>query len=557
MASQYDKAFDQLLLKTYDKYVPRDYVYDEEVGNLNPKREVEWSKPVTEQVMARLQKITDDIVRRQVQPRPEPERVKTSMMPESLPTGIPLPMLQAISATGGSSPIFQIDEMLQDLVPYLPSPFIDELMLPPEIDCDEILGALGFTQDEIDGNRGENRDNNRGSSGGNSDDSSNDDGSGDGGDGSGSGDGGIGDGGDGSDDGSGDGSSDGDGGVGSGDGDDDGDGGDDDDDLADEADDADDANDEDEEAEFEAQFEETDYDDTYAACAGIELGWLKILLAIAKVIAMLKKIISMVLAILIPIIEIIQLACGAWLNPTNIGKIIQFIVQLIIALVVMIIAMIIQLIWDLLNLDCIIDDVKATIDEIKKVLSAFASLTNQFNPTAVGLMMDSVKASLLDPLESAAEQFKNNADAWRDAWNETKDLFSNPEARAKMMGELENQLVTGVSGGVKQDPNLNRAASLSVDVKGTFGVKLNKDANGQMKFSFDEDSSLGDAMKSVSNLSDWGKKDNATKKSAGSMAESTASSKQFVGMAFTPKQSTDDTSKAGNAKRKTTGKGKM
>jgi uncharacterized membrane protein len=508
------QTFDQLLVKVYDKDVPQDWSYDADPGHLNPKREVDWSKPVVEQVMERLQKITDDIVRRQIQPRPEPDKVKTTMMPEGMPVGVPLPMLQAIANSGGSSPIFQVDEMIQDLIPYLPPPYIDELMLPPEIDCDEILGAIGLTQAQIDANRDDNRSTNPDLTGGASSDASNDE-----------------------DDGSGE-----------------------DESGEDEAEEEMEPEEESEEAEeqseaereeeFERQFEDTDYDETYANCAGIELGWLKILLVIAKVIGMLKRIISMILAILIPIIEIIQLAAGAWLNPTNIAKIIQFIIQMVIALIVMIISMIIQLIWDLLNLDCIIDSVKATIDEIKKALSAFASITNQFNPTAVGLMLDKVKVSLLDPLESAAESFKENAEAWRNAFEETKELFSSPEARAKMMKEMEDQLVSGVVQGVKKDPNLNKAAGLAADVKGTVGVGMAKDESGQMKFTFTEDSALGKAMKSVKNLSDWKKKDNATNQSASSMAESLSRSAQFVGLAMTPKQKTDDTSKAANKARK-------
>jgi len=531
MASKFDQAFDQIILNTYDRYVPKDYVHESDEGHLNPKREVDWSKPVIEQVMERLQKITDDIVRRQIQPKPDPDRVKSTMMPEGLPIGIPLPMLQAVSATGGSYPIFQVDPMLQDLVPYLPFPFIDELMLPPEIDCDEILGALGYVQDDIDDNREDNRNNNRGISGGASNDDSNSDSD---------------------DDGSGDGSDDGSGGEGDGSGDtDDGSGSEDsDEDLADEAEDAEDLYDGEMDDLFESQLQDTDYDDTYKSCAGIELGWLKILLIIAKVISMLKKIISMVLAILIPIIEIVQLAAGAWLNPTNIAKIIQFIIQMVIALIVMIIAMIIQLIWNLLNLDCVIDEVRTTLDEIRKALSAFASITNQFNPTAVGLLMDGVKQQLLDPLESAAKGFKENADAWRDAFAETRELFNSPEKRAAMMKELEDQLKTGVKTGLSQDPNLNKVSALAADVKGTTGVGIKKDESGQMKFTFDENSAMGKAMQSVKSLSDWGKKDNAVKKSASSMAESLANSKQYVGMALTPKQTTDDTSKAANKKRK-------
>jgi hypothetical protein len=108
-----------------------------------------------------------------------------------------------------------------------------------------------------------------------------------------------------------------------------------------------------------------------------------------------------------------------------------------------------------------------------------------------------------------------------------------------MMQEMENQLKSGIMNGISNDPNISKVKGLSNDIKGAVGVGMKKDSDGKIGFTFDSSSSLGKAMNSVKNLSDWGKKDNATKRSASSMAESLASSAQMVGMSFTPKQTTD------------------
>ena len=496
--SEYDAHFDQLLKKTYDRYVPVDFRDD---GNLNPKREVDWDKPVLEQVQRRLQEITNDIVRRQIEKRePEPP-LRGPMGGEAVPKGIPLPLLAAIKASGGSYPIMPVPPMIAEFVAVMPGPWVNELMLPPQIGCDEVLSALGLSDDEIDDIQDENRENNKHSSGGKSDPDDAEEGDDD--------EGGEPD-----------------------EGEEESEGGEEDEEEEIEEGDEGDGDDS-EEDEIEKQFEDTDYDATYAACAEIELGWLKILLIICKIIAIFKKIIDFVLSIIMPIIFIVQLAIGAWLNPSNIAKIIQFIIQMIIAIIVMIISMIIQLIWDLLNLDCIADTTEKVIEEIRKVLIAFASVANQFNPKSVALLMDKVDQKVLDPLKAAAAQFKENADGWRKMKDEVAGLFNDPEKRRAMMDEVEKQMKDGVAQGVMSDPSNQSKISKIGKVQSTF------------KNTFvGEGSAMSGAIDAVKSLEDW-KTATAVKAKAKSQANKATSSaemtvagaRSIVGLVVTEKES--------------------
>jgi hypothetical protein len=413
--------------------------------------------------MDRLQTITNDIIRRQITPREPPEKIRSPFGGESKMIGKSIPLLMAIEATGGSDPIFQVDPMILELVQTMPGPWLDELMLPPQIGCDDILTEMGWSDEEIADNQAENNANNPAASGGDAGDDLDSE----------------------------------------------------DDAAAEESEEEEDAADEaateeeeeeedaaDEDSDEDDDIDDGDFEDNYIECAEIELGWLKILLIICKVIGMLKKIIDFVLSIIMPIIAIVQLAAGAWLNPTNIAKIIQLIIQMVIAIIVMIIAMIIQLIWDLLNLDCICDMTEQVIDEIRKCFSAFAALANQFNPTGVSLLLDKVDKTLLDPLAAAAEQFKNNAEGWLKMKNEVADLLNpDPAKRKQMMEAMASQVKGGVTSGVLQNPNLNKA----MNVAGKAGVSFSGSATGKVGVSFATPPEVQGAIDSIRAFSDFSK----------------------------------------------------
>jgi hypothetical protein len=416
------------------------------------------------------------------------------MTGESLPRGIPLAKQAAISMVGSVDSLFNItdDPELEFIIGVLPQMDIfDELDLPPELDCDLILevyfGAGGSetkpSPQEVAAlaeemkrardaeNAGDDGGDETSEGGEEQDPNSPSSGSG-GGDGTGA-----------------------DAGAG-------GEGaGDDEDAMTDEGD----------EDELD-DFKDTDYRD----CAKIELGWLKILLVIAKIIKILAKIIDFVLGIVMPIIAIIQLAVGAWLNPTNIAKIAQIVAHMVIAIIIMMIAMIIQMIWDLLNLDCIADQVESLIQQIREALSAFSSLASAFNPTAVALLMDKVNKSVLDPFMNAYKTLEEDAKGWKEQIAGVKDMFSK-DNRDKMVSALTSSMKSALL----NDPNLGRAASIAQNMKDL--------VQG-------ENSPLNQAKNALAALQTW-KSMKAGFRTPGMKtdAEKLITSPQFVGMTLTRK----------------------
>jgi hypothetical protein len=512
---------EQLLQKTYDKYVPQDWRYDNDIGDLNPKREVEWDKPITQKVLERLQDISNQIVRSKLKPREAIEYPPSAIAGESLPAGMPLAQRSKLDAIGGGNRVFsglgggELDAAFTRGIGLIPGPFssdefdfiigtmppvsdLHELDLPLTFDCDDILTMyFGEDIDDDDDGRGDDAGDNKGNKGrygpgaldGLYQDMPNDypdedanlyewevtgpdegywklkDDSGDGG---------------------------GDGGEDGGDGDDDG------------------GDDEGPDDDYDDDGSDDDIPDDMKECATIELGWLKILLIIAKVIQILAKIIDFVLSIVMPIIAIIQLAVGAWLNPTNIAKIAQIILHMVIAIVVMIIGMIIQLIWDLLNLDCVAAATEALIAEIQKALSAFASIANAFNPTAVALLLDKVNNQVLDPLAKAASTLKNKADAYKDMGDKVKNTFkdlADPEKRKEMLKSMTEKAGQIVKGAVLSNPNVGRAMDIAKQTQ-----RLLLSDNGP----------LGAAKNAIAAWKDFTAAQSAIKKSAGNIGNTAA-----------------------------------
>jgi hypothetical protein len=489
----------------YSSYLPTDFKYgDASSTNLNPRRETPVQQlDVLKKIEIRLQEITDDLVRKQVAPRPPVDRLRGGIGgSESLPIGLPLARRAAVLATGGmdNALIFPVIKTGLDITPLdldlefrigtFPGIMVDELDLPPELDCDAILseffGIDGLKSDANmpKGSALDNFKNQAGLGDGNGDLPTSLEGSEDG----------LGE---------------------------DDDVGDVDDELDLDPNDMgfdDDMDDEDDEDFDDGDAWDDDYDDPdLRQCAVIELGWLKIILVIVRVVAILKKIIDLVLSILMPIIEIVRLAVGVWLNPVNIAKIAQLIIQLIIALIVMIVSMIIQLLWDLLNLDCITDSTQATIDEIAKALSAFASVMSAFNPTAVSMMMKDFNDRIMDPLADIGEQLKANAKGWMDMKDQVKQLFTDPSVIKGVIDDIGK----GVVDGVKQEQG---------DKIGKVGGIVN-----DAKDLFSRDGSLGKVIAAFNSFKDTRAMSAQARRTANS-AESISQSLQFVGIQLTSKE---------------------
>ena len=211
----------------------------------------------------------------------------------------------------------------------------------------------------------------------------------------------------------------------------------------------DDDNDDDdslEEAES-AQDEKDDEDEANAneaimQCALKELAFLKIILMILKIVKVLRMICAYVISTIYIVMDIVQLAAGAWLNPTNIAKIANKIIQRVLAAVVMIIFKLIQKLWNLLNLNCISDLTQDLIDQIKSALSVLEEMKSLCDPNSISFSPSEIIQSLQKSIEEAVA---NAADTLQnlDLKQQGKELAS------QMAGQLEKS-AKGMAAAVKK-----------------------------------------------------------------------------------------------------------
>ena len=213
--------------------------------------------------------------------------------------------------------------------------------------------------------------------------------------------------------------------------------------------DDDDDNDDDdslEEAES-AQDEKDDEDEANAneaimQCALKELAFLKIILMILKIVKVLRMICAYVISTIYIVMDIVQLAAGAWLNPTNIAKIANKIIQRVLAAVVMIIFKLIQKLWNLLNLNCISDLTQDLIDQIKSALSMLEEMKSLCDPNSISFSPSEIIQSLQKSIEEAVA---NAADTLQnlDLKQQGKELAS------QIAGQLEKS-AKGMAAAVKK-----------------------------------------------------------------------------------------------------------
>ena len=205
-------------------------------------------------------------------------------------------------------------------------------------------------------------------------------------------------------------------------------------------------------------------------CALKELAFLKIILMILKIVKTLRMICAYVISTIYIVMDIVQLAAGAWLNPTNIAKIANKIIQRVLAAVVMIIFKLIQRLWNLLNLNCISDLTQDLIDQIRSALSMLEEMKSLCDPNSISFSPSEIIQTLQKSIEEAvanaadtlqgldmkqqekelADQLKKSANGMADAvkkaamskavraYNESKEMFDRAKA---LLGKGGNKTV--------------------------------------------------------------------------------------------------------------------
>ena len=205
-------------------------------------------------------------------------------------------------------------------------------------------------------------------------------------------------------------------------------------------------------------------------CALKELAFLKIILMILKIVKILRMICGYVISTIYIVIDVVQLAAGAWLNPTNVGKIANKIIQRVLAAVVMIIFKLIQKLWNLLNLNCVSDLTQDLIDQIRSALSMLEEIKSLCDPNSISFSPSEIIQTLQKSIEEAvanaadtlqgldmkqqgkelANQLKKSANGMADAvkkaamskavraYNESKEMFDRAKA---LLGKSGNKTV--------------------------------------------------------------------------------------------------------------------
>ena len=163
------------------------------------------------------------------------------------------------------------------------------------------------------------------------------------------------------------------------------------------------------------------------SCATKDLGLMKAFLAILKVIQTIKKAMNPLMNILYDVVRVIVLAAGCWNNPTNVSEIIQRIVIKIVAILIMIIAMLVQMFWEMLGLDCLTEEAKSVIDQIKEALTGVSNTYAKCERLAMsfGANVEKTKDAFEEAKSAIDEAVKNmNTD-------HIKSMFPNMEDMAK------------------------------------------------------------------------------------------------------------------------------
>lgn len=162
-------------------------------------------------------------------------------------------------------------------------------------------------------------------------------------------------------------------------------------------------------------------DATMAQCAAAEIGFLKAILAVLKIIKALKKMLDPVLGTIMEAVQIVQLAAQCWNNPTCISVIVQRVMQTIISIIMGVVASLIAQLWAMLGLDCYTAEAQNIMDEIREALAAVGSVVSELNPTGIITDMSTIVGSVKGSAKQAWENAKNSVKDLKSTFENTKD----------------------------------------------------------------------------------------------------------------------------------------
>lgn len=219
---------------------------------------------------------------------------------------------------------------------------------------------------------------------------------------------------------------------------------------------------------------------TMRQCAMAEIGFLKAILAVLKIIKTIKQMLDPILGVVMEAVQLVQLAAQCWNNPTCIGTIVQRVMQTIIAILMGVVASLIAQLWSMLGLDCMTTQAQSIIDEIREALAAVSGIVSELDPTGivseVGSIYNAAAATATDAANTWQNLKENMSDQIKQIGTDTKDgakttikntlgltdddfehFMSNPASRNRMLSALKKtapQQAAQIEGLVEQVLNI-------------------------------------------------------------------------------------------------------
>jgi hypothetical protein len=192
-------------------------------------------------------------------------------------------------------------------------------------------------------------------------------------------------------------------------------------------------------------------------CALSSLGILKVIAIILTIIQIYRIIVTYIVSILVQISELVMLAAGIWINPTNIATIIAKILQVVMATLAQMLADIIKMLLDMLNANCLVQGSLDTLGQINQAMTAGAK-TLKDTKKAISFTKDSAKL--------VAKKAADAKKAVGDAIERAKSLKDH-DFVGDIKGQTSEAFMNGLKNGGTMALNTLKSHGLTQDILNT------------------------------------------------------------------------------------------
>lgn len=211
-----------------------------------------------------------------------------------------------------------------------------------------------------------------------------------------------------------------------------------------------------------------------AECIAKELPILSSILAILKVVNVLKKVLMLMLSIMVPLVKMIAFASQCWINPPAAAEVIQMVAEKIAALLFTAIGEILQELWNSLELDCKTEQTQKILDQINEVLSGVSSsITSAINSS---VSFTKQFESMAEQIGKSAKSF-TNTDGWENWWKDAQEAFSDTDKDGNKKDNAWKKMANSILADGKGLTTDGLKALMSKTVSSDIKNSLNKLAN--------------------------------------------------------------------------------